>query len=610
MLTSKKAFAKVVKTLVFLPPLFMAFYLLKYGVNVPFFDEWNTPGQAFIQFHQGELDFAALIAQHNESRLFFPRLIFVALSQVFGWNTRHGMLISFLLASISYWNIYRLFTYTTNPRNNLAKWLGILLIGLTIFSFVQRENWLWGIQFITFVPSTVVSSCILIAYSNLNVYFRLLIPAVLCTVATFTYANGMLTWVVVFPILAFSEFANSKSIKKLLGFSTIWGALAVFNIGYYFYDYYKPPYHPSFSYVLEHPTQAVIYFLSFLGLPLGGGMGVTGSAIAGTLFLFFYLLISTICFLGADTFWNFLKRTFGWHTLAFYSLLSALITTVGRVGFGVEQSLSGRYATFATYFYVAIIGLFFVSQPFFENLSSRNRKITIKGLGFNRILIIFSSIYLLLYLNANLPEFRIGYSIKLNRLYGKSCLIFEEQVLDESCIAGWVYPDLGFWKAQFYPLKDLDLLNLESIPTRNMQVLSKISPLPTFPGDISSVQLIETESSANGISEESEASVNSIYVVRGWTVDALDNVYADAVVLAYRDAESQQDIAFKLAALSIPQETLDFSDQVEKNSKTLAWGADFYSSLLPESTCQISAWAFDIESASTIPIGSSFDLCS
>jgi hypothetical protein len=53
-------------------------------------------------------------------------------------------------------------------------------------------------------------------------------------------------------------------------------------------------------------------------------------------------------------------RTFyPWLLVGAYACVSGTVTAIGRLGFGLEQATSTRYATFTLYFYIALIGLYF-----------------------------------------------------------------------------------------------------------------------------------------------------------------------------------------------------------------------------------------------------------
>lgn len=65
-------------------PILLGYFLLKNSVNVPFWDDWITPGEFLLRINQGGLTFQDWISQHNETRPFFPRLIFGTLANLTG----------------------------------------------------------------------------------------------------------------------------------------------------------------------------------------------------------------------------------------------------------------------------------------------------------------------------------------------------------------------------------------------------------------------------------------------------------------------------------------------------------------------------------------------
>src|SRR4051812_3450839 len=73
-------------------PALIAFYVQKkHWINIPIWDEWDTPGIALLHFMQRTLTWGDLLAQHNESRKVVPRLIHIAIASVAGWDVRQGM---------------------------------------------------------------------------------------------------------------------------------------------------------------------------------------------------------------------------------------------------------------------------------------------------------------------------------------------------------------------------------------------------------------------------------------------------------------------------------------------------------------------------------------
>src|SRR2546421_11954874 len=63
----------------------------KNWINIPIWDEWDTPGLALLHYAQGALTWGDLLAQHNESRKVVPRLLHIAIASVAGWALRQGM---------------------------------------------------------------------------------------------------------------------------------------------------------------------------------------------------------------------------------------------------------------------------------------------------------------------------------------------------------------------------------------------------------------------------------------------------------------------------------------------------------------------------------------
>ena len=78
-----KSITKFVKLLLILaPPLLIGILILRNGVDVPVLDEWDGTAPLFEKMADGSLGLGDFYAQHNEHRIFFPRLIFFALGRL------------------------------------------------------------------------------------------------------------------------------------------------------------------------------------------------------------------------------------------------------------------------------------------------------------------------------------------------------------------------------------------------------------------------------------------------------------------------------------------------------------------------------------------------
>src|SRR5437762_9912241 len=81
-----------------LPALAAVYMMWSHWVPVPYWDEWDSPGQQLAAYYRGTLGLTDLFSQHNESRSLFPRLLYLSLYLTAGWDVRCGMVATFVLA--------------------------------------------------------------------------------------------------------------------------------------------------------------------------------------------------------------------------------------------------------------------------------------------------------------------------------------------------------------------------------------------------------------------------------------------------------------------------------------------------------------------------------
>lgn len=65
--------------LALIPLLILIRYVIRYGVDIPWYDQWKFL-PTLEKFFQGRLAFHDLWQQHNEHRILFPRIVFLALA--------------------------------------------------------------------------------------------------------------------------------------------------------------------------------------------------------------------------------------------------------------------------------------------------------------------------------------------------------------------------------------------------------------------------------------------------------------------------------------------------------------------------------------------------
>src|SRR5690349_3177465 len=59
--------------------------ILRYGVDLPFYDQWVAEAPLFAKIWRHRASVADFWAQHNEHRMVFPKIVFVALAWATHW---------------------------------------------------------------------------------------------------------------------------------------------------------------------------------------------------------------------------------------------------------------------------------------------------------------------------------------------------------------------------------------------------------------------------------------------------------------------------------------------------------------------------------------------
>jgi hypothetical protein len=606
------AWLPVVFCLAILPACLLGFLIVKYSVNVPFQDQWAI-ARLLPKWVEGKLSFGDLIAQHNESRKFFPRLIFLTLAQFTHWDVRYEMLVSFLLASLVAINLYRLNRLTVGG-SALKGLLLAAIANLIIFSPVQWDNWLWGIQVVVFMPIACISTAISVCYSQLKLNTKFGICLGLAIVSTYSYANGILYWLVVFPVLLPTWRDWFAHRRLVIGW---WLSFAIACM-VYFYNYQKPAQTPSFAYAFTHPITAVNYFLAFLGNPLGyGGIFplVLQSSLVGLLLL---LVAGGICLYFVKYRTDLIYPNRGWLSLGAYSLISASITTLGRVGFGIEQATSSRYTTFSLYFLVALIHLVAIalgrafsdrlhpqmidgtdrfragtgalSQPLPVDGTDRFRAGT--GVLPLRVIAFGLGILLILFLFLHGQTFihsvqMMGYT-RTSRLQGKACLLAINNFVQEDCLKEKVSPRLSVVQERVHPINKYGFLQPPLLTTKIAEEIGR----DNF-----------EDTNKYGYFDSLQQNADGSYTVIGWAILPQKRESADAVILTYTDRNNKS-VMFAIADNQFPRDDIAkaYSNPDYRNS---GWLGKIAKDKLPAGKLQIRAWAFDTDTGKAFRLGGS-----
>jgi hypothetical protein len=307
--------------------------VLKYGVNVPFLDEFDSLVPLFSE--EGSISLKTLFSQHNEHRIFFPRIVFIMIGRLSQMNMKVYMLVSQMLVAVIY---FALCTFINNIDKGKIKYPMMLLIGFLLYSPVQYANQLLGFQVGFYMVDVFAVLSIFFMHKSVNTGekdLRFLILSILCAiVSSFSSIQGLLVW---FAVDFVYVLHYRKNVLKSMRFR-IWNLFTVSSWVLYFLNYHKPGNVPSLLSILKNPKESIQYVLCIVGHPLF--IDRYSLYVYGLLTIIVCLIILFIFIKHND------KSDFMSISLIVFGSLVAVSITVGRVGFGVWQALSSRYTTF------------------------------------------------------------------------------------------------------------------------------------------------------------------------------------------------------------------------------------------------------------------------
>jgi hypothetical protein len=539
---------------ILLPGAIMLGLIAHDGVNVPFWDEWSLI-PFFQKAHDHALTFRDFFIQNNEHRIVFPKLIFLILYRFGLWTPRAAMFSSLFLVVLTgvglQWLLWQ--TLRGTISGSLIN-VSFFVTGFLLFSPCQFENWLWGYQLPCFLLNFSLIAGIVVMCLALPLTVQFLLAATCAIIATFSAGNGMLLW----PLLWSTKFLRpgNKTRPGFFLWSGAWLAAAVCAIGFYFYDYRKPAWHPPLAASHEF-FDYVYYLLSFLGSALGRRADTASLASAITVG-FILLVIFALPIIVLARRWNhevLRARAAPWVAVAGFAVLSACVACITRIGFGPTQALASRYTTFSLLFPISLIPLVILLGQAFA--TKRRSLITQFSLGLWTVIVALFTMTLPFGIQGMQRAFQA-------RAMGRAALTFLKSMPQKHLLETTVHPSLAYLTI-FAPRADaLHLLHPPLIGPDTLKQLMNSAPV--------------TDSHC-GTLDKIETSLDNMYKISGRTAKCDSQCSADCIILSYAGRQTQR-MAFTLAF------------PVAGHSE---WNASFLGTTIPgTSPHEIDAWAFDI----------------
>jgi hypothetical protein len=302
--------------------------------------------------------FADLFSSFHDHRIFFPRLLYLAIAYLTGFNSVTQTMASFLMLSVIVFIITNYIVQRENVSNR-KKYLFIAVSSFFIYNYMQWENLLWGFQ---------VGFVMVLLFQILSIYFlhlmfgaankkerciRFAAAAFAALIASFSSIQGLLSWIVGIVLLLLCS-----ERRQLLRYLIVWAILALTVWTVYFYDYMAlnlyglPLNSPGLSDSSHSPVRLLLYFLSLTGNVIFIKLFNCGTTIAG-LYVMAVLLVTCIL-LRKD------RKQINHFLFPAGLILNGLLTTasiaVGRYDRGFEPLvLPSRYTSFSIYIIIGIL---------------------------------------------------------------------------------------------------------------------------------------------------------------------------------------------------------------------------------------------------------------
>ncbi|MEG4500024.1 hypothetical protein QUB05_10240 [Microcoleus sp. F10-C6] len=418
-------------TLYLIPVLLLIGFVANFSVNVPVDDEWRL-ASLFEKIAAGNVTFNDFWALHSNHRIVFPKIIIAVLAFASRWNINYQLCLSIGLAAITFMAMYKLSSMQVKNVGDDLWHLANILTCILVFSLVQHENWLWGFQLAWFIVNLCFVAAVYALVSNHKLLpnIRISIAAVFCFVASFSLAQGLLSWLAAIPAVVALEGNAAQKRKRAIA----WMLLFVATCAVYSIDYH-PSRKASIISLLNKPLVVIDYFLSLLGSPIVRSPGISALVglliFASFLFLVFYFFVignpakqspaPAIASFLAMTDRNDIAESYSnpnsvmnvvqaakldgqdahptihlglrqdthskidlgvqyqalpWLSIGLFSVLSALFITAGRAEFGAIQAIeSSRYTTNSILLLIAVVQLW---QLFLRG-NYQETKVTLKS---------------------------------------------------------------------------------------------------------------------------------------------------------------------------------------------------------------------------------------
>jgi hypothetical protein len=377
-----------------LPAVICIMLVDRHAGHTPMWDEWER-GPLLQKYAAGELTWSDMTAGHINHRILTQRLLVLAGTKLWPGNLRNeqfcivGLLVVAALGLA--WLVHR------SGAGPCGKWLALFSMSMLLFSPMQFQNLLWAIQFafVFPIPMLVLATMLVVpskrwqgaAHAGDHVspdstpgwwWFRVVLAAACCWLATYSFAHGLLTWVVILPLVVYvAARGRLAGWRRGLAWGGGWAALTALVWWRYFTNLVTMS-HPAHSYFtptgqkapgvmsleefLEQPWDVLATAVTMLGAPLARLPGMDPRDVGLWLGIAFLVIAA-----GLITAWFFASPRRKQRALPFLAMLAFGCAAVLAVSVSRTTviditwvAVKSRYVTLATMAWIGAVGMLLV----------------------------------------------------------------------------------------------------------------------------------------------------------------------------------------------------------------------------------------------------------
>jgi hypothetical protein len=505
--------------LIVIPVILAIWYISSYAVNVPYWDQWDMEVWVLDQFMHQQISFSDLIAQHNESRPFFPRIIALGVGILTAYDVRYESWIMFAL----FLGVFVLIGSMVVKDHGWNTWSLLFLVPVSwfFFNFSLVYNYLFGVR----VSQALVITMLVIAILLLDRSERLdpgfFLAAGAAGVATFTFIAGLFVWPACAVLLLLKNSGNK--LQMLLA----WGGFWVFFYLVYFWGYFKPGQTPEYLLRSSYAVDATLTFMVSVGS--SAVHSSTYTLPAGAVVL---------CLAGALLVYNRKRLDFGrngkWIAMIAFSLLTSGAVVMARGGWGENVGLAARYYVIT---FVSIIGIYGLALNYTKSSAgpagcrwlpgkksrpSRDSMVNLSLLGLAVVLLCAGAI---VHINPGLMEGARHHEELTNGSY-----LLETYAVQPDGALTILYPNPQSVRSKAKFLQEYNLsvfasqrTDIHGIGKLNATTLSAIDTINGVPVTVQGAPVRVNPANTTGIG------------ISGWAVDQMGNSGAAAVFINLND---------------------------------------------------------------------------